>query len=356
MNKQLRDKAQQKIARLKEIEELLQDSRIVSDRTKFMLLGKETRELNKVKDLYKSYESAESSLAEASQILDDESSDPDLLSIAEEEIAELNTKIEQLENQLDGLLIEKDPADLKNAVLEIRAGTGGVEASLFAADIFRMYTRYLASQSFKLEIITQQYTELGGLREVIALVEGVGAYGKLKFESGVHRVQRVPATEASGRIHTSAVTVAVLPEAEEVEVEIKQDELKIDVFRAGGPGGQSVNTTDSAVRVTHIPSGLVVTCQDEKSQLKNKNKAMKVLRSRLYDQIQSERQSSEAKKRKAQIGSGDRSEKIRTYNFPERRVTDHRISLTVHRLEQVLDGDLEVFITALHSKERELQS
>lgn len=356
MNKQLRDRSLQKIARLKEIEGLLQDPAVVSDRNKFMQYGKEMRELHRIQEIYQAYEANETSLTEANQILDDDSSDPDLLAIAEEEISGLTQKKERFEKQLDDLLIEKDPNDIKNAVMEIRAGTGGAEASLFAAEIFRMYTRYIASESFKLDIISQQFTELGGLREVIFLVEGAGAYGKLRFESGVHRVQRVPATEASGRIHTSAVTVAVLPEAEEVEVEIKHDDLKIDVFRAGGPGGQSVNTTDSAVRVTHLPTGLVVTCQDEKSQLKNKNKAMKVLRSRLYDQMQSEHQSSMAQKRKAQVGSGDRSEKIRTYNFPERRVTDHRISLTLHRLEQVLDGELDAFVDALHAKERELQT
>ena len=254
---------------------------------------------------------------------------------------------EELEKELKILLLPKDPNDEKNVIMEIRGGTGGDEAALFAADLMRMYSMYAESKNWKIDILSSNPTDIGGYKEVSFSIEGQGAYSRLKFESGVHRVQRVPETESSGRIHTSAVTVAVLPEVEEVEVEINQNDLRIDVFRAGGPGGQCVNTTDSAVRITHIPTGIVVSCQDEKSQHKNKDKAMKILRSRIYDVMEEQRHKEIADERKSQVGSGDRSERIRTYNFPQSRVTDHRINLTLYKLEQILDGNLDEIIDAL---------
>ena len=255
--------------------------------------------------------------------------------------------IERASEELKILLLPKDPNDEKNVIMEIRGGTGGDEAALFAADLMRMYSMYAESKNWKIDILSSNPTDIGGYKEVSFSIEGQGAYSRLKFESGVHRVQRVPETESSGRIHTSAVTVAVLPEVEEVEVEINQNDLRIDVFRAGGPGGQCVNTTDSAVRITHIPTGIVVSCQDEKSQHKNKDKAMKILRSRIYDVMEEQRHKEIADERKSQVGSGDRSERIRTYNFPQSRVTDHRINLTLYKLEQILDGNLDEIIDAL---------
>jgi peptide chain release factor 1 len=272
--------------------------------------------------------------------------------LARSEIPAIDARLAELDATLKRLLIPKDPNDERNTVLEIRAGTGGDEASLFAAELFRMYTRYAERQGWRIEVLSSSPTGLGGFKEVIALVQGKGAFSRLKFEGGVHRVQRVPVTETQGRIHTSAVTVAVLPEAEDVEVDIDEKELRIDVFRSSGPGGQSVNTTDSAVRVTHLPTGLVVSCQDEKSQHKNKAKALKILRARLLDRARQEQQSEIAANRKAMVGSGDRSEKIRTYNFPQSRVTDHRVNVTVHTLDRVLDGDLDVIVTALATRQQ----
>ena len=264
-----------------------------------------------------------------------------------QELAEAEETIKNVSEELKILLLPKDPNDEKNVIVEIRGGTGGDEAALFAADLMRMYSMYAETKRWKLDVLNSNPTDIGGYKEVCFSIEGQGAYSKLKFESGVHRVQRVPETESGGRIHTSAVTVAVLPEAEEVEVEINQNDLRIDVFRAGGPGGQCVNTTDSAVRITHLPTGIVVSCQDEKSQHKNKDKAMKILRSRIYEAMEAQRHKEIADERKSQVGSGDRSERIRTYNFPQGRVTDHRINLTLYKLEQVLDGAMDEIIDAL---------
>ena len=273
--------------------------------------------------------------------------DPEIKDLARDEIAALNRKKEVLEAEIKKLLLPKDPNDEKNVIFEIRAGTGGEEAALFAGDLFRMYSRYAENRNWKIEVITHHPTGVGGLKEIIAMIQGKGAYSVFKYESGTHRVQRVPATEAQGRIHTSAVTVAVLPEADEVDVEIDPSELKIDVYRSTGPGGQSVNTTDSAVRITHLPSGLVVTCQDEKSQLKNKLKAMKALRSRLLDQMIVEQNEKRSEERKSQVGTGDRSGRIRTYNYPQGRVTDHRIGLTLYKLEHILQGNIDELIDSL---------
>jgi peptide chain release factor 1 len=287
-----------------------------------------------------------------------ESSDADIRELAKAELPELRARVDDLQRRLTILLLPKDPNDARNVVLEIRAGTGGDEASLFAADLFRMYSRYAERQGWKVDVLSANATGLGGFKEVIALVEGQGAYSKLKFEGGVHRVQRVPATEASGRIHTSAVTVAVLPEAEDVEVDIDEArELRIDVYRSSGPGGQSVNTTDSAVRVTHLPTGLVVACQDEKSQHKNKAKALKILRARLLERAQAEQAAAVAESRRGMVGSGDRSERVRTYNFPQGRVTDHRINLTLYSLDKVIDGDIQPLIDGLitHHQAEQLQ-
>ena len=267
--------------------------------------------------------------------------------MAKEELSELEKEREEAEKQCKMLLIPPDPLDGKNIIMEIRAGTGGDEAALFAADLFRMYTHYAETKRWKLEVMSSNETGLGGIKEIVVSISGKDVYGSLRYESGVHRVQRVPETESGGRIHTSAVTVAVLPEAEETDIEIRQEDLKIDVMRAGGPGGQCVNTTDSAVRITHIPTGIVVIQQDEKSQIKNKAKALRVLRARLYDMEEAKKQKERAEARKSQVGSGDRSERIRTYNFPQNRLTDHRINLTLYKLEQVMNGDLEEVIEAL---------
>lgn len=344
-------KVEEKVRRFKEVEKELQDPLIAQDQARVKALGREYKNLERISQLYGDYLKLQNQLAEAQHMLNDKNQSEEFLSLARHEAESLEEKRKKTVHEIEALLIREDPMLVKNAVLEIRAGTGGLEAGLFAGDLLRMYSRYAASLGFKFEVLSTSLNEASGYKEVIVSVTGEGAYGKFKFESGTHRVQRVPTTEASGRIHTSAVTVAVLPEAEEVDVAIKPEELKIDVFRSGGPGGQSVNTTDSAVRVTHLPTGLVVSCQDEKSQLKNKQKAMKVLRARLYEQITNERNAQIAKTRKEQVGSGDRSEKIRTYNFPDRRVTDHRVGLTVYNLEAVLEGGITPFVDALYEEE-----
>ena len=286
-------------------------------------------------------------IQENEELISDSEMDKELKELAEEEIKESKQKIEAINEELKILLLPKDPNDDKSVIVEIRGGAGGEEAALFAGDLFRMYSMYAEANRWKTEILSSNPTDIGGFKEISFSIDGAGAYSKLKFESGVHRVQRIPSTESGGRIHTSTVTVAVLPEVEDVEVNIDANDLRIDVFRAGGPGGQCVNTTDSAVRITHLSTGLVVSCQDEKSQHKNKDKAMKILRSRLYDLVQSQQHEQIAQERKSQVGTGDRSERIRTYNYPQGRVTDHRIGLTLHRLDAVLNGDLDEIINAL---------
>jgi peptide chain release factor 1 len=328
-----------------EVEKQLSDPKIVNDRNAYQTFVREHAELNKVVTVYRQYQQTLHDLDDSQDLLKD--ADPDIKDLARDEIAALNREKEDIEAELKKLLLPKDPNDEKNVIVEIRAGTGGEEAALFAGDLYRMYSRYAESRSWKIDVITHHPTGVGGLKEVIAMIQGKGAYSLFKYESGTHRVQRVPTTETQGRIHTSAVTVAVLPEADEVDIEIDSSELKIDVYRSTGPGGQSVNTTDSAVRITHLPSGLVVTCQDEKSQLKNKLKAMKVLRARLLDQMIMEQNEKRSEERKSQVGTGDRSGRIRTYNFPQGRVTDHRIGLTLYKLEHILQGNIDELIDSL---------
>jgi len=331
--------------RYTEIEQYLSDPAIVNDRSAYQKYVREHADLGKIVTVFRKYKQAQMGLNESQEILDD--SDPEIKSLARDEIAVLTQDMEALELELKQLLLPKDPNDNKNVILEIRAGTGGEEAALFSSDLFRMYNRFAESRSWKVDILSHNPTGVGGLKEMIAMIKGQGAYSVLKYESGTHRVQRVPSTEAQGRIHTSAVTVAVLAEAEDVEIDVDPAELKIDVYRSQGPGGQSVNTTDSAVRITHLPSGLVVTCQDEKSQLKNKTKAMKVLRARLLDQKVREQNEQRSEERKSQVGTGDRSGRIRTYNYPQGRVTDHRINLTLYKLEDVMQGNLQELIEGL---------
>jgi peptide chain release factor 1 len=332
-------------ARFLEIEKDLSDPEIVNDRQAYQKLIREHAELNKIVSVFREYQKVLEGIEDSTELLKD--SDSEIKDLAREELNELNQSKDRLEDDLRKLLLPKDPNDDKNVILEIRAGTGGEEAALFAGDLFRMYTRYAETRNWKVEIMSQHLSGVGGIKEIIALVHGKGAYSQFKYESGIHRVQRVPATEAQGRVHTSAVTVAVLPEAEDIDVTIDPSELKVDVYRSTGPGGQSVNTTDSAVRITHLPTGLVVTCQDEKSQLKNKNKALKVLRARLLDQITQEQNEKRSEERKSQVGTGDRSWRIRTYNFPQSRVTDHRIGLTLYKLDDILAGNLSEFIDEL---------
>jgi len=334
--------------RYAQIEEKLCDPNVIADRERFAKLSRERAELEDLVPAYHQYAKVLADIAEYEESLD--GADPELAELAQLELPALRQECEALEERIKILLLPKDPNDGKNILLEVRAGTGGEEASLFAADLFRMYSRFAESKGWKVELMSSHQTDSGGFKEVVASIAGKDVFSHLKYESGVHRVQRVPVTESQGRIHTSAVTVAVLPEAEEVEVSIDEErDLRIDVMRAGGPGGQCVNTTDSAVRITHLPTGLVVICQDEKSQHKNRAKAMKILRTRLYDKMLAEQQAERAAARRNQVGSGDRSERIRTYNFPQGRVTDHRVGLTVHRLPELLEGELSDFISSIRA-------
>jgi peptide chain release factor 1 len=335
-------------ARYQELNEALSSPDIIGDSLKFQKAAKAHSEIAPMVEKYREYKDLTKGIAESKAMLADEK-DPEMRAYAQEELTKLEARVGQVEDELKVLLLPKDPNDEKDVILEIRAGTGGDEATLFAAEMFRMYTRYAETQGWKVEVLSTSESSVGGLKEVIAIIEGQRVFSRLKYESGVHRVQRVPATEQQGRVHTSAVTVAVLPEAEDVDVKIEAKDLRIDTFCSSGPGGQSVNTTYSAVRITHIPTNTVVSCQDEKSQIKNREKGMRVLRSRLYEMEMQKQQDALAKERKAMVGSGDRSEKIRTYNFPQNRVTDHRIGLTIHQLEQVMDGKLQPLIEGLMS-------
>jgi peptide chain release factor 1 len=317
------------------------------DGERYVKLSKEFAEISPVAEAIRQLRQSQAELKGAADIAEDPASDPEMRSLAQEERRRLEGEVEELERRVKILLLPKDAADEKNAILEVRAGTGGDEAALFGADLLRMYQRYAERQGWRFELLHLSETGLGGVKEAAATISGRGVFARLKFESGVHRVQRVPATEASGRIHTSAATVAVLPEAEDVDIKIDEKDLRIDVFRSSGPGGQSVNTTDSAVRITHLPTGIVVQQQDEKSQHKNKAKALKVLRARLYDMERAKADAERAAQRKSQVGSGDRSERIRTYNFPQGRVTDHRINLTLYKIDRVMDGELDEIIEAL---------
>lgn len=324
----------------------ISDPEVIADQETWRKLCKEHSDLSPIIDKYREYRQLKQTIADDKQMLSD-GVDKDLEELVKEELSESEKAIEAVSDELKILLLPKDPNDDKNVIVEIRGGTGGDEAALFAADLMRMYSMYAETRRWKIDMLSSNPTDIGGYKEVCFSIEGQGAYSRLKFESGVHRVQRVPSTESAGRIHTSAVTVAVLPEVEEVEVDINPNDLRIDVFRAGGPGGQCVNTTDSAVRITHIPTGVVVSCQDEKSQHKNKDKAMKILRSRIFDIMEEQRNKEIADERKSQVGSGDRSERIRTYNFPQGRITDHRINLTLYKLDSVLNGSLDELIDAL---------
>jgi len=329
-----------------ELERLIADPEVIANQSEWQKHARAHAAMTEIVTVYREYKKVLEGIEEARAILA-EKGDPEMMELARLELEELEEKQPELEQRLKILLLPKDPNDEKNVIVEIRAGAGGDEAALFAGDLFRMYTRYAERQGWRTEILSASESDLRGFKEVIFLVEGQGAYSQLKYESGVHRVQRVPVTESGGRIHTSTATVAVLPEAEEVDVQIDPNDLRIDVFCSSGPGGQSVNTTQSAVRITHIPTGLVVSCQDEKSQHKNKEKALRVLRARLLEIAQQEQQAKLASDRRSQVGTGDRSERIRTYNFPQGRVTDHRIGLTLHKLDMVLDGDLQEIIAAL---------
>jgi len=347
------DKGQKMFERLEDVERryetlshLLGQPEVIAKQDEFQKAAKEYAELGKVVDLYRKHKKIEEELKGSQHLLDNEV-DEDMKRLAKEELSKLAQEKDKVEGDLKMALLPKDPNDEKNILLEIRAGTGGEEAGLFAGDLFRMYSKLAEKRGWRMEIMSRHYTGVGGFKEIIAMIEGKGVYSRLKFESGVHRVQRVPTTESQGRIHTSTVTVAILPEAEEVEIQIDPNDLRIDIFRSSGPGGQSVNTTDSAVRITHLPTGIVVSCQDEKSQHKNKAKGLKILRARLMDKAQQEKQVEISEKRRTQVGTGDRSERIRTYNFPQGRVTDHRIGLTLYRLESILEGELDEILDAL---------
>jgi len=331
--------------RFLKLEQLLSDPEVVKDQVAYQKYVKEHGELNKIIVVYRKYKKVLEDIDGSMELLND--SDPEIKEMAKEELQGLEAEKETLEASLKELLIPKDPLDEKNVIVEIRAGTGGEEAGLFASDLFRMYSRYAENRNWKIEVMNSHATGVGGLKEVVMMVKGNGAYSRFKYESGTHRVQRVPTTETQGRIHTSAVTVAILPEAVEVELDLDPTEIKVDVYRATGPGGQSVNTTDSAVRLTHLPTGIIATCQDQKSQHKNKDKAMKVLRARIYDKMVQEEEAKRSAERKGQIGSGDRSGRIRTYNFPQGRVTDHRIGLTLYKLDHILQGDVDEIVDSL---------
>lgn len=332
--------------RYEQLNTWLSDPDIVNDPKKLREYSKEQSDIQMTVDTYRQYKDVRNQLNDAKAMLD-EKLDADMRDMVKEEVSELQDQVEELEAELKILLLPKDPNDDKNVIVEIRGAAGGDEAALFAGDLYRMYSRYAESQGWKPEVIESSPTGLGGFKEIIFMINGKGAYSKLKFENGAHRVQRVPETESGGRIHTSTATVAVLPEAEEVEIELNDNDIRVDTFCSSGPGGQSVNTTKSAVRLTHIPTGTVVSCQDEKSQIKNKEKAMKVLRARIYDKVQQEAQSAYDSNRKSAVGTGDRSERIRTYNFPQNRVTDHRIGLTIQKLDTILTGKIDDIIDAL---------
>jgi peptide chain release factor 1 len=325
----------------------LSDPQVLTEPARYQRVAKAHAELSEVVEKYRQWQDIAKSIRGARELLEESASDSEMKALAHDELTHLEKRREQVEQELKILMLPKDPNDEKNVVLEIRAGTGGDEATLFAQEIFRMYTRYAESQGWKVEVLSSSASGVGGLKEMIAVVEGQQVYSKLKYESGVHRVQRVPETEQQGRIHTSAITVAVLPEADEVEIGIDPKDIRIDTFCSSGPGGQSVNTTYSAVRITHLPTGMVVSCQDEKSQIKNRAKAMRVLRSRLYELKLQEQQKQITEERRSMVGTGDRSEKIRTYNFPQNRMTDHRIGLTLHQLDRVIDGKIDDIIEAL---------
>jgi peptide chain release factor 1 len=333
-------------ARYEDLTRALASPEIIGDSAKYQKAAKAHSEITPVVEKYREYKDLKKGITESKAVLADEK-DPEMRAYAQEELDNLEVRLIRVEEELNLLLLPNDPNDEKNVILEIRAGTGGDEATLFAAEIFRMYTRYAETQRWRVEVLSTSESSVGGLKEVIALIEGDRVYSRMKYESGVHRVQRVPQTEQQGRVHTSAVTVAVLPEAEDVDIKIDPKDLRVDTFCSSGPGGQSVNTTYSAVRITHIPTNTVVSCQDEKSQIKNREKAMRVLRSRLYEVEMRKQQEAMAKERRAMVGSGDRSEKIRTYNFPQNRVTDHRIGLTIHQLTEVMEGKIQPLIDAL---------
>lgn len=326
------------------------DPNVIADQSRWQKYAKEMGEIEPLVTKYKEYKKLEEGIAEAKEMLGD--SDEDIREMAKAEIAENQEKIDALSEELKVLMLPKDPNDEKNVILEVRAGTGGDEAALFGADLLRMYVRYAERHRWKAEILEMNETGIGGVKEAVVLIKGKGAYSRLKYESGAHRVQRVPETESSGRVHTSAATIAVLPEVDDVEVNIDPNDVRVDVYRASGNGGQCVNTTDSAVRLTHIPTGLVVTCQDEKDQHKNKDKAFKVLKARLYDKMQAEQNKEISDARKSMVGTGDRSERIRTYNFPQGRISDHRVGLTIYKLDQFLDGDLDEVIDALITEDQ----
>ncbi|MDI7260408.1 MAG: peptide chain release factor 1 [Thermodesulfobacteriota bacterium] len=332
--------------RYETLSHLLSQNEVITNQTELQKVGREYSELGKVVDLYRRLKKLEEEIKGSRELLAGDE-DEEMKGLVREELNRLTVEKEKMEADLRMALLPKDPNDEKNILLEIRAGTGGDEAGLFASDLFRMYGKYAEKNRWRMEILNRSYTGVGGFKEIIALIEGKGVYSRLKYESGVHRVQRVPVTEAQGRIHTSTVTVAILPEAEEVDVQIDPNDLRIDIFRSSGPGGQSVNTTDSAVRITHAPTGIVVSCQDEKSQHKNKAKAMKILRARVMDKAQQEQRLEISEKRRSQVGTGERSERIRTYNFPQGRMTDHRIGLTLYRLGEVLDGDIDEILNTL---------
>ena len=334
------------LVRYQQVLEELNDPDVVNDQSRFRKLMKEQTDLTPIAEKYTEYKQTKQNIEDSLEMIETES-DEEMKELAREELAESKVRLEEIENELKILLIPKDPMDDKNVIVEIRGGAGGDEAALFAADLYRMYVKYAESRRWKVEMMSVNENGLGGFKEVVFMITGQGAYSRLKYESGVHRVQRVPETDSQGRIHTSTATVAIMPEAEEVDVQLDMNDVRIDVFRASGNGGQCVNTTDSAVRVTHIPTGIVISCQDEKSQLKNKDKALKVLRSKLYDLELEKKQKEEASLRKNQVGTGDRSEKIRTYNFPQGRCTDHRIKLTLHRLDAIMNGDLDEIIDSL---------